>query len=348
MEAKIVSLTKDGTVTMQEGFPDWEPSAYALAAKLNVSNERFGLLGFVMPPALFDEISPGVPCIPLVKMDPPQGIAPTAANFTRVKTHNDAVEVQENALATYKDAVVISIGEALAAEFREPRPWFMSRRTVGYLVQNTIRLAGTMTPDQLTQLKDSLDVIFNEGDDFAEWVAKHRKVHSAFVGSGQLIPENDKISMLKKSIQPCGFFVSAIDKYNLDIVTSTVVGQTFDNFVALMRLADNCRDKTATAAAHGYGMKADASASYDNSRGRSDARRADRTTRFVSKSKRRDRANSHRAASSRFAKLEIKAPANPDSAASGNFIALKDAKHLLNVKPTRNGIWVSFPNGTQQ
>ena len=39
-----------------------------------------------------------------------------------------------------------------------------------------------------------------------------------------------------------------------------------------MRLANNCRDKTATAAAHGYGMKAEASASYDNSRGRSKTR----------------------------------------------------------------------------
>ena len=99
-------------------------------------------------------------------------------------------------------------------------------------------------------------------------------MHKAALAVDQGITPSDKVSAFLDSLVLCGFFGQAFYGYKTDVRHATTATQTFENVVAYMKIADSIIDKTTF---NGYRMKEEASATSNNSRGRSETRRRSRT-----------------------------------------------------------------------
>jgi hypothetical protein len=80
------------------------------------------------------------------------------------------------------------------------------------------------------------------------------KAHNTALANNSPFSEREKVAKLRGSLIPCGIYPAAIDAWAREFPTITV--QTFQNLQDAIQLAENNRDRLATAATSGYGVAA--------------------------------------------------------------------------------------------
>ena len=80
------------------------------------------------------------------------------------------------------------------------------------------------------------------------------QAHNTALANNAPFSERDKVAKLRSSILPSGLYHLAIDAWAREF--PTIALQTFQNLQDAIQIADNNRDRLATAMTHGYGVAA--------------------------------------------------------------------------------------------
>ena len=87
-----------------------------------------------------------------------------------------------------------------------------------------------------------------------EHFANHLAAHNTAIANNSPFNERDKVAKLRNSLLPCGLYHLAVDAWTREFPTLAL--QTFENLRTAVQIADNNRDRLATASTFGYGVAA--------------------------------------------------------------------------------------------
>ena len=249
----ILKFPQEGKTPRESYLPFFE-SVCDLAASKTASNQEFGLLGAVLSIVQYEIISPGIPFAVLVNPGPMNPLA-NAAERRQHTTEVKDFETQQLGLREVKQAILAAIHPHYLAPMCQPVVR-MANRTVQWIMQASLfEEYGRLTPLEMAEITRGLDhYFFPETQSLPEHFAHHLTAHNTAIANDTPFNERDKVAKLHSSLLPCGLYHLAIDAWARDFPTIGL--QTFENLRTAVQIADNNRDRLATASAYGYGVAA--------------------------------------------------------------------------------------------
>ena len=249
----ILKFPQEGKTPRESYLPFFE-SVCDFAASKTASNQEFGLLGAVLSIAQYEIISPGVPFLILVNPGP----LDPSANAAERRQHTADVkdfETQQLGLREVKQAMLVQIHPHYVAPMCQPVVR-MANRSVQWIMQHSLfEEYGRLTPLEMAEITRGLDHFYSpETQSLPEHFANHLTAHNTAVANDTPFNERDKVAKLRSSLFPCGLYHLAIDAWAREFPTIGL--QTFENLRTAIQIADNNRDRLATASAFGYGVAA--------------------------------------------------------------------------------------------
>ena len=202
----------------------------------------------------YDIISPGIPFEILANPGPPLPLAPAADRRQREVAIKD-FETQQLGLRELKQAILIAIHPQFLAPMCQPIVR-MANRTIRWIMQDSIfEEYGRLTPLEMADITRELDNFYSpETQTLPAHFANHLTAHSTAIANNSPFSERDKVAKLRSSLVPCGLYHLAIDAWAREFPTIGL--QTFANLRTAIQIADNNRDRLATASTLGYGAAA--------------------------------------------------------------------------------------------
>ena len=249
----ILKFPQEGKTPRESYLPFFE-SVCDLAASKTASNQEFGLLGAVLSIAQYEIISPGVPFVVLINPGPLNPLA-NAAERRQHATEVKDFETQQLGLREVKQSMLAAIHPHYVAPMCQPVVR-MANRTVQWIMQESLfEEYGRLTPLEMAEITRGLDQFFSpETQSLPEHFANHLTAHNTAIANDSPFNERDKVAKLRSSLLPCGLYHLAIDAWAREFPTIGL--QTFENLRTAVQIADNNRDRLATAAVFGYGVAA--------------------------------------------------------------------------------------------
>lgn len=254
---QILQFPQEGKTPRESWLPFFE-SVCDFAASKTASNQEFGLLGAVLSVDQYEQISPGRPFEILANPGPPLPLADAAVRRQREVTIR-SFETQQLGLRELKQAILLKILAQFLAPMCQPIVR-MANRTVYWIIQvSMFEEYGRLTPLEMAELTRGLDISFSPDIlTLPEHFANHLNAHNTAIANNSAFNEREKVSKLRSSLIPCGLYHLAIDAWAREFPTIGL--QTFANLRSAIQIADNNRDRLATASNFGYGSAAAATA----------------------------------------------------------------------------------------
>ena len=249
----MLKFPQEGKTPRESYLPFFE-SVCDVAASKTASNQEFGLLGAVLTVAQYDIISPGVPFIILVNPGPLNPLAPPAERRLHAAQTKE-FETQQLGLREIKQSLVTAIHAHYLAPMCQP-VIRMANRTIQWIMQDSLfEDYGRLTPLEMAEITRGLDHLYSpETQTLPEHFANHLAAHNTAIANNSPFNERDKVAKLRNSLLPCGLYHLAIDAWAREF--PTIALQTFENLRVAVQIADNNRDRLATASTFGYGAAA--------------------------------------------------------------------------------------------
>ena len=204
--------------------------------------------------AQYEVISPGRPFVILANPGPPLPLAAAPVRRTR-DVNIKLFEIQQLDLRQLKKIMLVQIHSTFINLMSEPIVR-MTNRSIQWITQDFLyERYGRLTPLEMEEICKSLDEYYSpDSHSLSEHFATHVKAHNTALANNSPFSERDKVAKLRGSLIPCGIYPAAIDAWAREFPTITV--QTFQNLQDAIQLAENNRDRLATAATSGYGVAA--------------------------------------------------------------------------------------------
>ena len=186
---------------------------------------------------------------PLIPLDP------IAANRRQREVGIKLFEIQQRGLRELKNALLTKIHTHYVNLMSQPIIC-MANRTIQWIVQDFLfERYGRLTPLEIEDINKSLDDFYlPETQSLPEHFGKHVQAHNTALANNAPFSERNKVAKLRGSILPSGLYHIAIDAWAREF--PTIALQTFQNLQDVIQIADNNRDRLATAMTHGYGVAA--------------------------------------------------------------------------------------------
>ncbi len=237
-----------------ESFNPFFDSLCDLASTFTASNSQFGLLGAVLSAAQYEVISPGRPFVILANPGPPLPLAAAPVRRTR-DVNIRHFEIQQLDLRQLKKIMLVRIHSTFINLMSESIVR-MTNRSIQWITQDFLyERYGRLTPLEMEEVFKRLDEYYSpDTHSLAEHFATHVQAHNTAMANNSPFPEREKVAKLRGSLIPCGLYPAAIDAWAREFPTIAV--QTFQNLQDAIQLAENNRDRLATAATSGYGVAA--------------------------------------------------------------------------------------------
>jgi hypothetical protein len=137
----------------------------------------------------------------------------------------------------------------------------MAHRSVQWIVQEFLfqRYGRRLTPLEMEEVHKRLDYFYYpDTQTLPEHFSLHVQAHNTALSNDTHVTpfsERDKVAKLRGSLIHCGLYSAAIDAWTRQYPTMIAV-QTFQNLQDAIQIADNNRDRLATAVTNGYGVAA--------------------------------------------------------------------------------------------
>ena len=247
----LVKFPQDGK-SPRESFEPFFVSLCDLAASKTTLNPVLGEIGAVLTPVQYATISP-VPYVILPNPGPPLPHAPAAERREREDEIKN-FEKQQTAFREIKLPMMQMIQSEYLTLMSEPI-LRMANRSIFWIVTFLFDNYGRLTPREMEDLVKTLEVYYMpETQSFSAHLAIHINAHNIAIANGEPFSERDKVAKLRASLLPCGLFNSTIEAWAREF--PTIALQTFANLQHAAQIAENNRDRLATASAYGYGTAA--------------------------------------------------------------------------------------------
>ena len=133
----------------------------------------------------------------------------------------------------------------------------MAHRSIQWIVQEFLfQRFGRLTPLEMEEVHKRLDYFYYpDTQTLPEHFSLHVQAHNTALSNDTPFSERDKVAKLRSLIH-CGLYSAAIDAWWARQYP-TIAVQTFQNLQdAIQKIADNNRDRLATAVTNGYGVAA--------------------------------------------------------------------------------------------
>ena len=132
----------------------------------------------------------------------------------------------------------------------------MAHRSIQWIVQKFLfQRYGRLTALEMEEVHKRLDdFYYPDTQTLPEHFSLHVQAHNTALSNDKPFSERDKVAKLRGSLLHCGLYLAAIDAWARQFPTIAV--QTFQNLQDTIQIADNNRDRLATAATNGYGVAA--------------------------------------------------------------------------------------------
>ena len=225
--------------------------------------QGLGLLGFVLPAAeyLLEIRDAGIVAAAFepIAHPGPAPILPNGANAAAIQLYGIQVSIHKDVKANRKaqqqnlSNLILQVVKATPAQcLVEIAHHETGMRDVS-IAQYYVHMQGlfnVMSPTDLDENLKSLSDPYDESQDLATFIAKHRSVHATQLANLQQVTQAAKVKFFKEAMAPCGLFDNRIE--NWVIAHPTVVLQTFDLLQAAVLEYDKNRKKTMTTKLAGY------------------------------------------------------------------------------------------------
>ena len=238
----------------RESYGIFFDSLCDVAATFTASDPEFGLLGAVLSPAQYEIISPGRPFTELANPGPPRPLADSPRRRLR-EVRIKRFEIQQHDMRQLKKMMLFKIHSTYINLMSEP-VIRMAHRSIQWIVQEFLfQRYGRLTPLEMEEVHKRLDdFYYPDTQTLPEHFSMHVQAHNTALANDTPFSERDKVAKLRGSLIHCGLYSAAIDAWARQYPTIAV--QTFQNLQDAIQIADNNRDRLATAATNGYGVAA--------------------------------------------------------------------------------------------
>jgi hypothetical protein len=208
-----------------------------------------GLLGFLLTAAewlLLVFVGNAAAFVPL---EHPGQRPAAAAGFAAWKFDNDAHQLQQSQIKTFKEHFVASVDATSRQAMQHPVTGTRGH-SLADLLTIMDNLHGVLSPSDLTRSSDRLKTPYSLGSPFTDFVRSHEVIHLEAATNGQAMPELHKVRALITAVSHCPSFAARCELWKS--MVPTAAAQTFALLATALRSHADTRDSDATAGSHAY------------------------------------------------------------------------------------------------
>jgi hypothetical protein len=248
---KSSSLTPITLPTLNERR-DWTKWNIKVQETATTGHE-YGILQLLISNAAFLDATEEDAAYPAFEIPVP-GVEPAHTPAGPYTTWMYATDTKSRILQASKHllgAMVDSLGPAILTLVSDPKHGTL-RFTIRTLYTRLEEKLGTYLASDLRQTRLDLEARFfrPEVDNIREFTTAHKIVHNIFSANDESIGKEQKVSMLRATLLPCGLFEGTFSHFLQKFPAKA--NQTFANYEELLHEAADNQVSTTTAGSGGY------------------------------------------------------------------------------------------------